>query len=106
VYVADLDALDAISIVQGSSMAGDDRPVARRLGDDRRRADGSHPWTAERTGDDSYLVIYREPSGSPAYAFEVDLETGLVQPTPEAVDALALMRVRDHEEQHLVATAD
>jgi hypothetical protein len=105
VYVVDEDARDAISLVQQSTMAGDETPVLARLGGVLRNADGGKAWSAEKTDEDSYLVIYREPAGFPAYAFEVDLESGSVQPTPEAVDALALLRVRGIEEQERVVAA-
>ncbi|UPT75576.1 MAG: hypothetical protein M0D55_07855 [Elusimicrobiota bacterium] len=105
-YVVDEDARDAIFLVQGSVMAGDDSAVLARLGGVRRHADGAaRAWSAEKTGDDSYLVIYREPAGVPAYAFEVNLETEAVAPTPEAADALAVMRVRAVEEHDRAVAA-
>ncbi|MBI5247765.1 MAG: hypothetical protein HY923_11355 [Elusimicrobia bacterium] len=103
VYIVDEDALDAIALTQESVMAGDEANVLKRLGGVVRHADGRKAWTAERTDGENYVVIFREPAGSPVYAFEVNLESGLVSPTPEAVDALVLMRVHDIEEQHLVA---
>ena len=107
IFVVDADALDAIAIAQESSLAGDELPILQRLGGIVRHPDGRKAWSAEKTGPDTYLVIYREPAGVPAYAFEVDLESEFVAPTPEAVDALALMRVRDADAQlHLVARAD
>ena len=105
VYVVDEDAREAISLVQQSTMAGDETPVLARLGGVQRNADGSKAWSAEKTDEASYLVIYREPAGFPAYAFEVDLESGAVQPTPEAVDAIALLRLRGIEEQDRVVAA-
>lgn len=104
-YVVDEDARDAVALVQQSTMAGDELPVLSRLGGVVRHADGRKAWSAEKTDEASYLVIYREPAGYPAYAFEVDLESGLVQPTPEAVDAVALLRVRAVEEQERVVAA-
>ncbi len=107
VFRVDEDAADALALVQQSTMAGDDVSVFQRLGSVSRHADGRKAWSAEKGEDDTYLVIYREPAGAPAYAFEVDLESGLVQPTPEAVDALALMRVHELETpKELVARAN
>lgn len=103
VYIVDEDALDAIALTQESAMAGDEAAVLKRLNGITRHADGRKAWSAERTGADTFLVVYREPASYPAYAFEVNLESGLVSPTPEAVDALVLMRVREIEEQNLVA---
>lgn len=103
VFVVDEDALDAIALTQDSTMAGDEASVLKRMGGVTRHTDGCKAWTAERTGADTFLVVYREPAGIPAYAFEVNLESGFVSPTPEAVDALALMRVHEVEELGLVA---
>lgn len=106
-YVVDEDARDAVALVQQSAMAGDEETVLARLGGIRRHADGAaKAWSAERTDEDTYLVLYREPAGFPAYAFEVNLETEEVSPTPEAVDALALMRVRAVEEQERLIAAE
>lgn len=105
-YVVDQDARDAIAMVQESFAAGDEETVLARLGGIRRHADGAaRAWSAEKTEEDAYLVIYREPAGSPAYAFEVNLETEAVSPTPEASDALAVMRVRAAEEQERMIAA-
>ncbi len=105
-YVIDQDARDAVALVQESVAAGDEETVLSRLGGIRRHADGAaRAWSAEQTEEATYLVIYREPAGSPAYAFEVNLETETVSPTPEAVDALALMRVRAIEEQERLYAA-
>ena len=106
-FVVDEDARDAIALVQQSSLAGDEVPVLERLSGTPRPHGSEKAWSAEKTEEASYLVIYREPAGLPAYAFEVDLESGLVQPTPEAVDALAIMRVREVEGQReLMARAN
>lgn len=105
-YVIDEDARDAIALAQEANAAGDEETILSRLGGIRRHPDGSaKAWSAEKTEEDTYLVIYREPAGIPAYAFEVNLETEAVSPTPEAVDALALMRVRAAEEQERMYAA-
>ena len=93
----DWDAKDAIGLAQDFRLAGDDDTVLSRLGGVTRHAEG-RAWSAEKTAEDTYLVVYREPAGYPAYAFEVNLETEQVAPTPEAVEALTARRVRDASE--------
>lgn len=101
----DWEGLDAVALVQESRLAGDDETVLSRLGGIRRHAEGP-AWRAEKTAENVYLVVYREPAGLPAYAFEVDLETEVVTPTPEAVDSLTARRVRDAAETlQMVASA-
>lgn len=90
----DVDAADAVAMVQEWKIAGDETPVLERLGESVARAAGPRAWTAERTGPDAFLVVFRE-RGGPAYAFEVDLAAEEVHATPETVDLLTLRRVRD-----------
>jgi hypothetical protein len=90
----DLDAQDAVALVQEWKIAGDETPVLERLGESVARAAGPRAWTSEKTGPDAYLVVFRERNG-PLYAFEVDLAAEEVHATPETVDLLTLRRVRD-----------
>lgn len=51
---------------------------------------GARPaWTAEQTGERVYRVSFRAAEDSPAYEFDVDLESRRVDPTDEAVELLA-----------------
>lgn len=104
----DLDAREAIALTQDWRLAGDDKPVAQRLAAAALNPYSARAWSAERTEEGSYLVIFREPAGTPVYAFEVSLETESVQATPEAVDRLTILRVREESESrpHLMARAD
>lgn len=104
---ADPDALDAIALVQDWRPAGDEETVLRRLAGAVRNPAYPRAWSAERTEEASYLVIFREPAGVPAYAFEVNLETETVEPTPEAVERLTMLRLREaaHSPDSLVAAA-
>lgn len=103
---ADPDAREAISLAQEWRLAGDELPVLERLRGVARNPGSVRAWSAEKTETDAYLVIFREPSGG-AYAFEVDLGTGRVLTTPEAVERLTEMRVREESAalQSLVASA-
>lgn len=91
----DTDALEAIALVQDWLPAGDEKPVLQRLAGAVRNPAYPRAWSAEKTADGSYLVIFREPAGTPAYAFEVSLESDVVEATPEAVERLTMLRVRE-----------
>lgn len=95
---AESDGLEAIAMVQDWRPAGDEKPVLSRLAAVVRNPAYPRAWSAEKTEADSYLVIFREPAGTPAYAFEVNLEAGEVLPTPEAVERLTMLRVREETE--------
>ena len=90
----DPDLRDAIHLTQTWKIAGDETSVLERLGEAVSRAAGRPSWSAEKTGADSVLVLFREQDG-PVYAFEVDLAEEIVHATPETVDLLTLRRVRD-----------
>ncbi len=98
VAAADPDGLEAIAMVQDWQPAGDEKPVLLRLAGAVRNPAYPRAWSAEKTDDDTYLVIFREPKGAAAYAFEVNLESEAVQATPEAVERLTMLRVRDEVE--------
>lgn len=91
----DPDALEAIALAQEWRAAGDEKPVLARLAGAVRNPAYPRAWSAEKTEEDAYLVIFREPAGTPVYAFEVDLESESVQATPEAVERLTMLRVRE-----------
>lgn len=94
----DTDGLEAIALVQDWQAAGDEKPVLQRLAGAVRNPAYPRAWSAEKTEEASYLVIFREPAGSPIYAFEVNLESEDVQATPEAVELLTMLRVREATE--------
>ncbi|MBI2385154.1 MAG: hypothetical protein HYV14_03975 [Elusimicrobia bacterium] len=103
----DPDGLEAVALVQDSRLAGDEATVLERLAGTVRNPAYPRAWSAEKTEGGSYLVIFREPAGVPAYAFEVNLETEAVEATPEAVERLTMLRVRAaaHAPENLVARA-
>ena len=90
----DPELRDAIYLAQTWKIAGDELPVLERLDGGVRVPGARRAWSAERQSRDAFLVVFRE-DGGPVYAFEVDLETEAVRATPEAVDQLTLLRVRD-----------
>lgn len=97
---ADPDGLEAIAMVQDWRPAGDDKSVLLRLAGAVRNPSYPRAWSAEKTDEDSYLVLFREPAGL-AYAFEVNLESEAVQPTPEAVERLTMLRVREEADSQI-----
>ncbi|MFI5350497.1 MAG: hypothetical protein ACHQ2Z_13195, partial [Elusimicrobiota bacterium] len=98
----DPKAADALALVQHWRMAGDNRTLFERLGSVAQHPGGVPAWSVELTDEDSYLVMFREVSGT-AYAFETNMKTKTVQPTPEAVERLTLIRVRDEASAKLNA---
>lgn len=98
---------EAIALVQNWRPAGDEKTVVRRLAAAVRNPAYPRAWSAEKTEEDSYLVIFREPAGTPIYAFEVSLESGAVSASPETVERLTMLRVREATESSdgLVARA-
>ncbi len=90
----DMAGLDAIDIAKAYKMGGDELTVLERLGGRERAAGGAKLWTAERLAKDFYLVVFRPENGAPC-AFEVDLASERVLATPEAVESLTALRVRD-----------
>jgi len=91
----DQDGLEAIALAQDWRAAGDDKPVLARLAATVLNPAYPRAWSAEKTENDAYLVIFRPPAGTPVYAFEVNLESEEVMPTPEAVELLTALRLRE-----------
>jgi hypothetical protein len=108
VSAVDPDAREAIALAQNWQPAGDEKPVLLRLAGAVRNPAYPRAWSAERTEDASYLVIFREPAGTPIYVFEVNLDAEEVDATPETVELLTMLRVREATEAQdgLVAHAD
>lgn len=90
---ADHDGLEAIALAQGWRAAGDEKPVLARLSGTVINPAYERAWTAEKLENDSYLVLFRAPAGYPVYAFEVNLESEEVAPSPEAVERLTALRL-------------
>ncbi|MEK7388111.1 MAG: hypothetical protein AAB036_00275 [Elusimicrobiota bacterium] len=86
---------EALALVRQWRMAGDDKTVFGRLGTVIDHPDGTPAWSVEKLDEATTLVIFREVAGTPIYAFEVKLKTKTVLPSPEAVNRLTLLRVRD-----------
>jgi len=103
----DTDAREAIALVQDWQLAGDDKPLLQRLAGAVLNPKYPRAWSAEKTEYGSYLVIFREPARTPAYAFEVVLESQAVKATPETVELLTILRLREATESpnSLVARA-
>ncbi|OGS39785.1 MAG: hypothetical protein A2506_06750 [Elusimicrobia bacterium RIFOXYD12_FULL_66_9] len=102
---ADPLAREAIVLAQRWRLAGDELPVLERLGRSVRNPANGRGWIAGRTDGDTYLVVFREPAGFPAYAFEVDLASGRVVTSPETVERLTALRLRDEAPAHQVLVA-
>jgi hypothetical protein len=92
---------EALALVRAWSLSGDDKTVLERLGGVLEHPGGVRAWSAESTGEDTQLVIYREAGLTPVYVFEVDLKSRRVHAAPETVERMTLMRVRDDAAQRL-----
>ncbi len=104
--VVDEDAREAIALVQDWKLTGDEKAVAQRLAGTVGNPYYPRAWSAEKTGTDSYLVIFRVPAGTPVYAFEVSLKTQSVEATFEARDRLTILRVHEDAESRLLASVN
>jgi hypothetical protein len=80
---------EALLLVHEYRLPGDERPLGERL-DSGSNPPGSRPaWTAERTGERTYLVRYQASDAAPGYEFEVDLGARRVDPTPATAELIA-----------------
>lgn len=94
-HAGDDQSAEALALVRQWHMAGDDKSLLERLGGVVEHPGGAPAWSAEMADADTYLVIFREVAGTPIYAFEANLKSRTVLPTPEAAQRLTSMRVRD-----------
>lgn len=98
---------EAVSLVQEWRLAGDDKSIVQRLAGAVLNPYYARAWSFEKTEEGAYLVLFREPAGTPVYAFEVDSQMKSVRATPETVDRLTILRVRDEAQSRsgLLASA-
>lgn len=87
----DDQSAEALALVRQWRMAGDDQSLFERLGGVVEHPGGVPAWSAEMAEAGVYLVIFREAAGAPIYAFEANLASRTVLPTPEATHQLALI---------------
>ena len=88
--VADDDRGDeAVSLVRGWHVPGDDRPIIERVQHPSQPPGARPAWSVERTGNTTYRVSFRPMDTEPALEFEADLDARSVEPSPDTAELLA-----------------
>lgn len=82
-------AAEALLLVNEYRLPGDERTLSERLGGENAPPGARPAWTAERTGERAYRVSFRAPNDGAGYDFDVDLDSGRVDPTPETAELIA-----------------
>lgn len=88
--VADEDrSQEALLLVHEWMLPGDEKSLGDRLGGELDLPGGKPSWSVERTGERGYRVTFQAGAKDLPYAFEADLESRVVWPTPETQELLA-----------------
>lgn len=80
---------EALLLVHEFRLPGDETPLSERLSPGSNPPGSRPAWTAERTGEKTYLVRYQASDDAPAYEFDVDVEARRVDPTPATAELIA-----------------
>ncbi len=80
---------EALLMVHEWKLPGDTKSLGERLGGELDLPGGRPSWNVERTGERGYLVTFQAAEKDVPYAFEADLESRVVWPTPETQELLA-----------------
>lgn len=89
VVVDDDRSTEAMLLVHEWKLPGDDKPLGERLGGEMDLPGGRPAWTVERTGAHGYRVTFQPGDKDLPYAFEADIDSRVVWPTPETQELLA-----------------
>ncbi len=80
---------EALLLVHEWKLPGDVKSLGERLGGELELPGGRPSWSVERTGARGYRVTFQSAEKDLPYAFEADLESRVVWPTPETQELLA-----------------
>ena len=80
---------EALLPVHDWKLPGDAQSLGERLGSDLELPGGRPSWSVERTGAHGYRVTFQPAEKDLPYAFEADIESRVVWPTPETQELLA-----------------
>lgn len=80
---------EALLLVHEWKLPGDTMPLGERLGRELDLPGGRPAWSVERTGSHGYRVTFQAAERDVPYAFEADIESRVVWPTPETQELLA-----------------
>lgn len=80
---------EALLLVHEWKLPGDAKSLGERLGSELELPGGRPSWSVERTGARGYRVTFQAAEKDLPYAFEADIESRVVWPTPETQELLA-----------------
>jgi len=80
---------EALLLVHEWKLPGDAKSLGERLGGELEIPGGRPSWSVERTGSKGYRVTFQPAPRDLPYAFEADIESRVVWPTPETQELLA-----------------
>ena len=89
VVVDDDRSEEALLLVHEWKLPGDEKSLGDRLGGQVDLPGGRPAWSVERTGARGYRVTFQPREKDLPYAFEADIESRVVWPTPETQELLA-----------------
>lgn len=89
VVVDDDRSEEALLLVHEWKLPGDEKSLGERLGGEVDIPGGRPAWSVERTGARGYRVTFQPAAKDLPYAFEADIESRVVWPTPETQELLA-----------------
>jgi len=89
VVVDDDRSEEALLLVHEWKLPGDEKSLGERLGGEVDFPGGRPAWSVERTGARGYRVTFQPAAKDLPYAFEADVESRVVWPTPETQELLA-----------------
>ncbi len=88
--VADEDrSQEALLLVHEWKLPGDAKSLGERLGGELDLPGGRPAWTVERVAEKGYRVTFQPAEKDVPLAFEADIESRVVWPTPETQELLA-----------------
>lgn len=89
VVVDDDRSTEAMLLVHEWKLPGDEKSLGERLGREMDLPGGRPAWSVERTGAHGYRVTFQPAEKDLPYAFEADIDSRVVWPTPETQELLA-----------------
>ncbi len=89
ILVDDDRSQEALLLVHEWKLPGDEKSLGERLGGELDLPGGRPAWSVERTGARGYRVTFQTTEKDLPYAFEADVESRVVWPTPETQELLA-----------------
>jgi hypothetical protein len=89
IVVDDDRSQEAMLLVHEWKLPGDEKSLGERLGGEFELPGGRPSWSVERTGAKGYRVTFQAAEKDLPYAFEADIESRVVWPTPETQELLA-----------------